>query len=253
MRYLLTSQRFIIKTTNLGRGIVRFFMWSPVLRFSPSNCFNHGVKKAKMNLFVWDFHGVLEKGNDLAVHEITNIALAKFGHLKKMTVAESVLLSGLRWHEYFAYLLPNHNKDEHLKLQSSCFEISQNQPEIVSKHIQINDYADYVLDSIQQSGHNQILISNTLPKSLDMFVKIVGIEKYFPPSHRFGVDSHHQKYITKKHCLNDYLKDKIGIKKIISIGDSPSDMALIENTEEIDGVSYLYSHPDKEHRGKMSL
>lgn len=66
-----------------------------------------------MKLFVWDFHGVLEKGNDAAVAEITNSVLQSFGHSRRMTIQEGELLSGKHWYEYFAFLLPHLNHQEH--------------------------------------------------------------------------------------------------------------------------------------------
>jgi phosphoglycolate phosphatase-like HAD superfamily hydrolase len=201
-----------------------------------------------MKLFVWDFHGVLEKGNDDAVLEITNLALEHHGHSRRMTQDEAILLSGLRWHEYFSFLLPQICIDECNRLQSTCFEISQNKPKIIAKHIQLNDHADFVLESISISKHHQILISNTLPKSLDIFIEIVGIGKYFPTTHRFGVDSHNQKKITKKQCLTEFLKDKEYFQSLVSIGDSPGDMALIDHDSKLHGTGYLYSHPNRQHR-----
>jgi len=99
-----------------------------------------------MKLFVWDFHGVLEKGNDEVVLEITNLALS------------------------------NH------------------------------------------------------------------------ASHRFGVNTHCQKKITKQDCLFQFLQGKTQFETIISIGDSPGDMTLIDHSIHIKGIGYLYSHPGKEHR-----
>ncbi len=125
-----------------------------------------------MKLFVWDFHGVLEKGNDEVVLEITNLALYRHGFSRRMTKIESEFLCGRRWHEYFAFLIPELKEEECLALQSTCFEISQNLPEITFKHIRLNDHADFVLNSIHNSPHCQILISNTLPESLEMFVNI---------------------------------------------------------------------------------
>lgn len=201
-----------------------------------------------MKLFVWDFHGVLEKGNDDAVLEITNLALEYHGYSLRMTQEEGILLSGLHWHEYFSFLLPGVHSDECMKLQSTCFDISQNNPEIIAKHIQINDHAEVVLETIHRSEHQQILISNTPPQRLDIFVEFVGIEKYFSKKHRFGIDSHQHHAITKKHCLIEFIKNQIPFKSIISIGDSPNDMALIDEEFTLQGVGYLYSHPNRQHR-----
>ena len=35
---------------------------------------------------------------------------------------------------------------------------------------------------------------------------------------------------------------------IISIGDSPGDMSLINQSMDAKGIGYLYSHPGKQHR-----
>lgn len=199
-----------------------------------------------MKLFVWDFHGVLEKGNDFAVLEITNRILENFGHAKRMTQLEAEFLSGKHWHEYFAYLLPHLDHTEHLALQSACIQFSQSSPSLIAKHIQLNDYADYVLKKIRDSQLTQILISNTQSKSLDMFIDIVGIGQYFSSTHRFGIDAHTQKKKSKKDQLESFLEGKHFPKGIISIGDSPGDMALIENREN--SVGYLYTHPGRQHR-----
>lgn len=199
-----------------------------------------------MKLFVWDFHGVLEKGNDHAVLEFTNSILQQFGYSRRMTTQEAELLAGKRWHQYFAYLLPDLDHQEHLSLQSACFKASMENPEIIAKHIQLNDHAELVLQSIAESPFTQILISNTHNQALDIFVKIVGIEKYFPSTHRFGIDSHIQHQVTKKHYLDSFVKDKSFPGGMISIGDSPSDMELIHGNSL--GLGYLYTHPGRSHR-----
>jgi phosphoserine phosphatase len=200
-----------------------------------------------MKLFIWDFHGVLEKGNDNVVLEITNRALEIHGHSRQMTEKESEFLSGRLWCDYFAYLIPELHENERLLLQSTCIEITQNSPEIFTKHVRLNDNAEQVLESIRSSQHTQILISNTQPKILDIYIELVGIEKYFPSTHRFGVDSSVHNRKTKKDCLHEFLSLGENFDTIISIGDSPGDMDLI-NTPFIRGTSYLYSYPSRTHR-----
>lgn len=198
-----------------------------------------------MKLFVWDFHGVLEKGNDFAVLEITNAILEQFGYSRKMTMVEAEMLAGKRWHEYFSHLLPDSSHHEHLALQSACLEMSSNRPDIIAKYIQLNDHAEFVLQSIAENNFTQILISNTPPKTLDFFVKMVGIEKFFSPKTRFGAAAlHHQ--TTKKECLKTFLDGKTFPDGIVSIGDSPADMALIQDHSK--SVGYLYTYPGRSHR-----
>lgn len=57
-------------------------------------------------LFAWDFHGVLEKDNDLAVQEVCNTILSENQIVKKITLQEVRNLYGKRWYEYWQYLLP---------------------------------------------------------------------------------------------------------------------------------------------------
>lgn len=199
-----------------------------------------------MKLFVWDFHGVLEKGNDDAVLEITNMALEQHGYQRRMTSHEAEFLAGRRWYEYFSYLLPQLTEDECRTLQATCVVISNECPEILANYIRLNDHAEHVLENIHCKNFTQILISNTQPKILDMFVEIVGVSKYFPPSHRFGVDSHTQKKFTKLDCLANFLRDKHFPDGVISIGDSPGDMALIHDLPK--GIGYHYTHPGRVHR-----
>ncbi len=201
-----------------------------------------------MKLFVWDFHGVLEKGNDAAVLKITNLALQHHGYSRRMSEDENEFLSGRRWHEYFAFLLPEAKEEEHLNLQSTCHEIDKNQPEIISENICLNDHADLVLSNIHNSQHHQILISNTQPQNLEKFVNMVNIQQYFPSTHRFGVNTHQQKKLTKQDYLNQFLQNKDPFEAIISIGDSPGDMALIDQEMTANGIGYLYVHPGKQHR-----
>lgn len=138
-----------------------------------------------MKLFIWDFHGVLEKGNDNVVLEITNRALEMHGHSRRMTEKESEFLLGRLWCDYFAYLIPELHENERWLLQSTCVEMTQNAPEIFTKHVRLNDNVEHVLESIQSSQHMQILISNTQPKILDIYIELVGIERYFPSNYRF--------------------------------------------------------------------
>lgn len=201
-----------------------------------------------MKLFIWDFHGVLEKGNDHVVLEITNLALKHHGYLREMTKKESELLSGRLWRDYFAYLIPELDENDRLSLQSTCIEIAQSSQDLYHKHIKINDHVEYVLESIQNSKHAQILISNTPPKNLDKYVELVKIKKYFPDSHRFGVDSSGQSFKHKKDCLQDFLSVSEKFQEIISIGDSPGDMDLCHNVPFTKGTSYLYSYPSRPHR-----
>lgn len=202
--------------------------------------------KNKVKLFIWDFHGTLEYGNDHAVHEITNLALEQHGYERRMSMAEALFLSGRLWHEYFEHLLPDLDHDSYVTLQNTCFSISQHQPEIIAKYISLTPNALEVLDRIDQSPHSQIVLSNTRPQSLDMFLQAVNIQHYFPNPHRIAADSLSQDKLTKKDYLSHFLKDKIFPGGIVAIGDSIGDVELAECHPA--GIGYLFSHPDRPHR-----
>ena len=194
-----------------------------------------------MKLFVWDFHGVLEKGNEGAVLEISNRALADFGFSERFSIDDIHRLYGQVWYEYFKDLIPELPILKCKGLQERCHEIDLSGQDIIAKHIRPNDHAHYALDKIS-GKHDQILISNTTPTALEFFMNITRISSYFT-SRAFAVD----KFRTdgsKKSILNDFLVGKM-YDHIITIGDSPGDVAL---TQVAGGTSYLYAHPGRQHR-----
>ncbi len=190
-----------------------------------------------MKLFVWDFHGVLEKDNDLAVLEISNQVLKRAGYLERFSQKDNRDFYGLKWFEYFEKLLPRLTHEQHLALQAACFKFSEDNLDILAKHIKPNDYAVEVLGAINNAGHDQIILSNTRPHDLLWFVNTVGITDYFPEHKIIGVNAHEQ-HSVKKDALKAYLTGK-NFDKIILIGDSASDMELAEVGG---GIRYFYTH-----------
>lgn len=191
-----------------------------------------------MKLFVWDFHGVLEKDNDLAVLDISNIVLEQAGYTERFSEEDNRNFYGLKWFQYFERLLPGLTNEQHLALQAACFRYAEENMHVLAKHIKPNDHIAEVLEAIHKSGHDQIILSNTRPQDLVWFVQAIGIEKYFPEDKIFGVNAH-QKHATKKDALKGYLIDK-SFQDIIIIGDTENDMELKEVSG---GITYFYSHP----------
>lgn len=199
-----------------------------------------------MKLFVWDFHGVLEKDNDLAVLDISNQVLAQAGYNERFSAKDNQKYYGLKWYEYFEQLFPNLPKEEHMALQAACFSFAENHLEVLAKHIKPNEYAIEVLETIQNKGHDQILLSNTRPNDLLWFVDAVGIKNYFTDEKIIGVNAH-EKHGDKQEALTDYLHGK-KFDTIIYIGDSESDMKL---KEVYDGTTYYYNHPHIDSQEKV--
>jgi phosphoglycolate phosphatase-like HAD superfamily hydrolase len=192
-----------------------------------------------MKLFVWDFHGVMEKGAEGAVLEISNSVLEKFGFSERFDRESIAELYGLRWFEYFKHLLPQECHDRHVELQQHCFEMSNANPQVIEEHIRANDYIHEVLGEIGRK-HCQILISNTDPESL-IFLDSIEVAIYFPKENVFAADSHQNPTLTKKDILKEFIRGK-EFESIIIIGDTQEDIDLAFTKES---VSYLYTHPGR--------
>ncbi|HSX52884.1 MAG TPA: HAD hydrolase-like protein [Patescibacteria group bacterium] len=196
-----------------------------------------------MKLFIWDFHGVLEKDNEKAVIDISNAVLSNAGYDVRFTQEDNERFYGLKWYEYFQRLMPKLSKEECLKLQADCFKYAEEHLEILAKHIKPNDHAIDVLKSITESGNQQIVISNTRQNDLLWFLSAVGIKRFFNDAHIVGVNAH-QQHNTKSEALKAYLKTHLGFDQIIVIGDSGDDLKL---GKEVGATTYYYKHPHREH------
>lgn len=192
-----------------------------------------------MKLFVWDFHGVLEKDNEHAVIDISNRVLKKLGYKQRISKEDNLKLYGQKWYEYFEYLLPNKSHEKHLEIQRACIAYEQANPNIVGDNIKANDYAIEVLEKIQKSPHDQILISNMSDVALEMFTNSIGITKYFPKKSFSCNTRSGNKVYTKHERLREYLNHN-KFDEIIIIGDTPNDISL---EEVAGGTTYLYTHP----------
>ena len=190
-----------------------------------------------MKLFVWDFHCTLEKGNENAVLEITNEILKKHGYSRRLSLAEHELLKGLRWQEYFAFLLPDASKETLAALELDCVSFSEAHPEIVARHISVNDGVLEILGAIAEK-HQQVIISNTEPGTLNRFLELVGLKGFFPEGFAIAANSS----VTNKK-KRDVLKEFMAGKRfdaVVAIGDSPADL--------IGDINYLYARPDRNFR-----
>ena len=103
-----------------------------------------------MKLFVWDFHGVLEKDNEKAVIVVSNKVLEKAGYKERFSEKDNEEFYGLKWYQYFERIIPGLNKSEYLKLQSDCYKYSEAHLDLLAKYIKPNDHAIEVLSLIIQ-------------------------------------------------------------------------------------------------------
>lgn len=177
-------------------------------------------------LFVWDFHGTLEKDNVYAVKEIIDKVLESFKINKTISLEETVEYYGLSWVDYFHFLYPQGSLEFWKEMKEKARYI-QRKYKLVEKYIKPADYAEYTLKEIKAKGHNSIVLSNSAPKWIKHFVSLVKLKKYVDEI--FGLDLHdivrEGKDISdmKYNLLQKYIK-KNKFDKIIKIGDRDSDI-----------------------------
>jgi phosphoglycolate phosphatase-like HAD superfamily hydrolase len=191
-------------------------------------------------LFVWDLHGTLEQGNEEAVIELSNMALKQFGYKQRFLQENSRELYGLKWFEYFERLLPDEPHERHIELQVTSFALSDANPEIIARHMKPAAHAHDVLATIAASPHDQILISNTIPTAVPLFLGSLGMEHFFDQARAFSVNAHvKDAQRTKEDALTEYLADR-HFDQVIVVGDSNTDLRLAKAHE---ATAYLYAHP----------
>lgn len=195
-----------------------------------------------MKLFVWDFHGVIERYNERAVIYISNLILQKNGFKERFSEDDVNRLYGLKWYQFFEYLLPGLPKDDYYRLQEECLSNQSENYKIIKSIIKPTEHVIDVLSKIKNSHHQQILISNTRPNDIIWFLESVGAKELFDKDKIFGVNAH-QTASSKMEVLKSYIGDR-KIDKIICIGDSISDLEL---GRSVGAVNYFYKHPYLKH------
>ncbi|MFH1366530.1 MAG: HAD hydrolase-like protein [Patescibacteria group bacterium] len=177
-------------------------------------------------LFVWDFHGTLERDNVKAVQELVNSVLQHFDIKRRIDLKKTVELYGLSWVDYFRSMYPEGNlkKWQAMKKQAEYLQVKN---KVVEKYIRPASYAQFVLSKIKKAGHRNIILTNTSPKFIRRFVRLVGLTAYIDAY--IGLDLH---YIIRKNQDISRVKFEASSKyvhnnkfdKIVKIGDRESDI-----------------------------
>ena len=210
-----------------------------ILRFKISYLFIFVIDCFNMTLFLWDLHGVLEKGTENAVLAVSNHVLERAGYVERFCYDDMRKLYGKKWWQYFEKLLPGMPEAVYRDLQAACFGLSDDQfGTIVAPFIGPNDNAYEVLSQIQCT-HEQILISNSEDSSLRKFTRALGIDIYFPEGYAIATNSHTRPGRSKNDLLAEFLRGR-NFDGIVIVGDSPDDMQL---KSVAGGITYLYAHP----------
>ncbi|MFA5303181.1 MAG: HAD family hydrolase [Candidatus Nanoarchaeia archaeon] len=193
-------------------------------------------------LFVFDFHGVLEKGTEKAVTMVSNIALERLGYDFKISHEEIMKHYGHKWHDIFLQTVPKISYDEAYSLYKECLIVDELFPNLILENTKQNDNAKKAIETIIKNKDEYILISNTNPNALKTFVKAAELENYFNENNSFAVNQHDNGVsLTKENVLRNYLNGK-SYEKIIIIGDSPGDIEL-KKVSPHNSVTFLYTHP----------
>ena len=196
-------------------------------------------------LFVWDFHGVLEKDNEHAVHEVCTLVLKEFGIDREVSLQQVIDWYGLSWFDYYRLAVPEGSQKLWKDMVNRTFNLRQKGWDIIRKHIKPRDYSKEVLRTIKEKGHYNIVLSNSRPDHAKGFTKVIGVIDYLD-----GVigadDTHYNSRLNaeiqdiKAEILSNFLKDK-NYKKVIVIGDKDSD---IKAGKKCGAVTYLFFDPE---------
>ncbi|MBW2981727.1 HAD hydrolase-like protein [Candidatus Woesearchaeota archaeon] len=188
------------------------------------------------NLFIWDFHGVLEKDNEFAVQEVVNRILPEFGFDKKATVEECRMLYGKKWAEYYKYFAPDADEDIIHKMVIKSTEISIKE-KIAYKYIKPTDFAHDVIKKISAKGHTNLIMSNSSDEALDYFLESVNMQGLF--DHKFGADIHEKSEYgkdTKTEFLKGFL-EKNNFGSIFLIDDMEQ---AVEMGKKFNAVTFRF-------------
>ena len=124
------------------------------------------------NLYVWDFHGTLEKGNEHAVREICQSVLEKHGYYRKVTLDEVLYLYGSSWGEYFKTLVPSLPVETVKQMMEDAIKMSQ---KTSSKYIQPMDHSLDTLLLLKVKGNTNIIVSNCRQYRITAFCESTGV------------------------------------------------------------------------------
>lgn len=189
-------------------------------------------------LFVWDLHGTLECGNEVAVIHLSNEVLAYRGFTERFGESQAVTLYGLKWWQYFRSLLPDEESHIWHALQDECFRLSEEDLKIQTDCMSPTPHSREVLSEIGKL-HDQILVSNTRPANLRCFMLKLGLDVFFPEGKYFAVDGHTDLKATKEKVIDEYLAVRPTYDSIVVVGDSSADMRL---GKHVGGIRVLYNH-----------
>lgn len=178
------------------------------------------------NLYVWDFHGTLERDNEYALTESLNRTLRRFGYPGDQTVEDALRLTGKHFRTIYMELT-GCTPEQAAEMEAYSCSLTEG---VARKHIKPREHAHEVLKAIQGTGDTSILISNCGEDSLRLFLEMVGMENgYFDG--RYCTDSDHvgpgfDVAAYKLAHARGHIEREGPFERVRTIGDRESDVEL---------------------------
>jgi len=181
-------------------------------------------------LFIWDFHGVLEKDNELAVQEATNAVLEEYGYDVRASFEDIMRLYGLKWQDYFRHLIPGIDDPTVEEMVDRCRQLGR---PAAARHCKPRDNALETLSTIQEAGHTNIVVSNTRQRDLEFFMDLVGITAFIESAHGIGDLTRWR----KTEVIKEYARSH-DYGRLVVIGDTEKDVEAGLNSG---ATTYLFN------------
>lgn len=178
-------------------------------------------------LFVWDFHGVLEKDNVYAVRDLCNLVLNDFGFDRIVSLEEAAEYYGLSWLDFFKLILPQGDYKLWNQMVKRVLTLRERGWIIIKKYIKAREFAEYVLQEIKNNNHSNILLTNSSSEHAKRFTHFINLTSYLDDikgiDYNWSCKPNQELHNLKGHLLLDFIKGK-DYRKIIIIGDRESDI-----------------------------
>lgn len=158
----------------------------------------------------WDFHGVLEKDNELAVQSVMNAVLATFGYDKQVSVDFVLAMYGYHWKDLYKKVVSDAGDEA---LNSMVEESERIGVEHARRHIKPREGSHETLYLLAKKGYYNVLLSNTTPERLEQFVDSVGLGGLF--TEIIGVENHTNIVDYKCSKIEDFCQRKQLSRKIV--------------------------------------
>lgn len=180
----------------------------------------------KTKLFAWDFHGVLERGTEVGFASILKELANEYEIDKKITLEEVRKKYGVSVKEYLKHFFPEASGALIDEMRAYIATV-QNQEHIAS-FVTAAPNAKEVLNKIRKAGHKNIVITNSAPRHIKVWIKTVGLLDLF--DRVYALDKHYKGLDTKPHlakarAIKEFAKrEKINRENIVVIGDRSTDV-----------------------------